>query len=176
MRRGSLFTACTVVLVAAAPALAVASAATAGVPTAGDDNATVCRTTEKTVNEGLLIFVKDMEAVSTNARGGDLARAQTDVRHAGSTLVDVSGQLREDAANADDAALKDTVNDMAAEFESLGEQLSDLTGLQNFDTTELDALADRMGQLCGVAPEPSPPPPSGGLPVPSVGTSPAIGG
>ena len=125
------------------------------------------------MNEGLEIFVKDMEAVSTNARGGDLEAAQTDVRHAGTTLVDVSGQLREDAANADDATLKGTVNDMAAEFESLGEQLTDLTGLQNFDTTELDALADRMGQLCGVPPGPSAPPPSGG---PSVGPSPAIGG
>jgi hypothetical protein len=174
MRRASL-RACTVVLVAAAPPMAVASAATASVTTVGDDNATVCRATEETVNEGLVIFVKDMEAVSTNARSGDLEAAETDVRHAGTTLVDVSGQLREDAANADDATLKDTVNDMAAEFESLGKQLTDLTGLQNFDTTELDALADRMGEHCRVAPGPSAPPP-GGLRAPSVAPFPTMGG
>jgi len=169
MRRLSLVTAFTFALVAAAAPMAVASAATATAPTAGDDNATVCKATQETVSKGLEVFVKDMEEVSTKARSGDLEGAQTTVRHAGKTLVDVSEQLRKDAANADDATLKDTVNDLAAEFESLGKKLTDLTGLQNFDTTELDKLADKMGELCGVTPGPGSPLPSGGLPTPSVG-------
>jgi peptidoglycan hydrolase CwlO-like protein len=169
MRRSSLVTAFTVVLVAAAAPMAVGSAAMAGALTASDDNATVCRATQKTVSEGLEVFVKDMEDVSAKARSGDLEGAQTTVRHAGTALVDVSKQLREDAKNADDATLKETVNDLATEFESLGKQLTDLTGLQNFDTAELDKLADKMGELCGVTPSPGAPPPSGGLPSPSVG-------
>jgi hypothetical protein len=169
MRRSSLVTAFTVALVAAAAPIAVGSAAAAGALTAGDDNTTVCKATQKTVSEGLELFVTDMEDVSTKARSGDLEGAQTTVRHAGSILVDVSEQLREDAKNADDATLKQTVNDLAGEFESLGKQLTDLTGLQNFDTTELDKLADKMGELCGVTPGPGGPLPSGGLPTPTVG-------
>jgi hypothetical protein len=173
MRRSSLVTAFTVVLVAAAAPTAVASAAVAAVATVGDDNATVCKATEKTVNDGLEVFVKDMQDVSTKARDGDLEGAQTTVRHAGSILVDVSKQLQKDAANADDAKLKATVNDLATEFESLGKQLTDLTGLQNFDTTKLDKVAEEMGKLCGVTPGPSGPLPSGGLPTPSAEPSPA---
>jgi len=178
MRRSRLFRAFTVVLVAAAAPIAVAAAATAGggVATAADDNATVCKATEETVNKGLEIFVADMQDVTTKARNGDLEGAQTTVRHAGTTLVDISEQLREDAKNADDATLKGTVNDLASEFESLGKQLTDLTGLQNFDTTKLDQLADKMGQLCGVTPSPGAPLPSGGLPTGSVGPSPTVGG
>ena len=177
MRRSSVFRAFAVVLVAAGAPMAVAGAATAGgVTTAADDNATVCKATEKTVNDGLEIFVADMEDVSSKARSGDLEGAQTTVRHAGTTLVDVSEQLREDAKNADDATLKQTVNDLAAEFESLGKQLTDLTGLQNFDTSELDALGDKMGQICGVTPSPGGPLPSGGLPTPSIRPSPSVGG
>ncbi len=157
MRRSSLVTAVMIALGAAAAPVAVASAATAAVPTIADDNATVCRATEETVSAGLEIFVKDMEDVSAKARNGDLEGAQTTVRHAGTTLVDISTHLREDGKNADDATLKQTVSDLAAEFESLGKQLTDLTGLQNFDTTELDKVGDRMGELCGGTPGPGDP-------------------
>ena len=146
------------------------SGAAAAGPAVADDNATVCRATEKTVKEGLEIFVTDMEDVSIKARSGDLEGAETTVRHAGETLVDVSEQLREDAKNADDATLKETVNDLAAEFESLGKQLTDLTGLQNFDTTELDRVADKMGELCGGTPGPGDPL------LPSVEPSATVGG
>jgi hypothetical protein len=111
-----------------------------------------------------------MEEVSTKAREGDLEGAQTTVRHAGSTLVDVAKQLREDAANADDTALKDTVGELANEFESLGKRLTDLTGLQNFDTTKLDQVADKMGEMCGVTPAP------GNPLLPSDRPSPTVGG
>jgi hypothetical protein len=149
------------------------------VAAARDDNATVCKATEKSVNDGLKVFVADMQEVSTKAKSGDLEGAQTTVRHAGTILVDLAKQLRKDSANADDQTLKKTVTGLAAEFESLGGQLTDLTGLQNFDTTELDRLADEMGKLCGVTPSPGAPLPSGGLPsggVPSSRSSPTVGG
>ena len=132
-------------------------------PTVGDDTSAVCAATARTVSEGLDKFVAAMQAVSTAAGQGDLVAAERAVRSGGVNLVDIAVKLRKDGANADDAQLKRTVADLAAEFERLGRSLTTLTALQTFDTTALDGLAGRMGDLCGgvTAPTPGPGEPSG---------------
>jgi hypothetical protein len=118
-----------------------------------DDNATVCRETSETVNTGLKDFVTDMQQVSTQAQSGDLAAADETVRHAGTTLTAIGAKLREQG-DADDATLRQAVADLAAEFGSLGGQMTGLAGLQAFDTTRLAQLADQMSRLCGITPSP----------------------
>ena len=132
-------------------------------PTVRDDTSTVCAATAKTVSEGLDKFVAAMQAVSTAAGQGDLVGAERAVRSGGVNLVEIAVRLRKDGVNADDTQLKRTVTDLAAEFERLGRSLTTLTALQTFDTTALDGLAGRMGDLCGgvTAPTPGPGEPSG---------------
>jgi hypothetical protein len=115
-----------------------------------------------------------MQAVSTAAGQGDLVAAEKAVRAGGVDLVEIAVKLRLDGADADNAQLKRTVADLAAEFERLGRSLTSLTSLQTFDTTALDGLASRMGDLCGdeTAPTPGPggtaptPGPGGAAPTP----------
>jgi len=132
-------------------------------PTVRDDTSAVCIATAKTVSEGLDKFVAAMQAVSTAAGQGDLVAAERAVQSGGVNLVEIAVKLRRDGVNADDTQLKRTVADLAAEFERLGRSLTNLTALQTFDTTQLDGLASRMGDLCAgvTAPTPGPGEPSG---------------
>jgi hypothetical protein len=134
----------------------------AGAARVQDDNETVCAAAQETVESGLETFVGQMNEVSERARAGDLQGAEDRVQDAGGTLADIARQLREDTADADDARLKETVTDLADEFDRLGGQLEDLTGLQEFDTTRLDEIADEMVEQCGGSPTAQPLP--SGLP------------
>ncbi len=119
---------------------------------AQDDTETVCAAAQETVETGLETFVGQMNEVSELAQAGDLEGAEAGVQEAGDTLTGIAEQLREDSADAEDAQLKETVEDLAAEFDRLGGQLDDLTGLQDFDTTRLDELADELVEQCGGTP------------------------
>jgi len=152
-----------------APSAPTITASASASPTPSGDTAAVCFATADTVTKGLELFVSDMEQVSTQAGQGDLVGAEQSVRKAGTRLVTLATQLRTDAKNAGDAALKSAVDALAAEFQNLGESLNSLTALQTFDTTKLDGLAETMSRLCGVTPNPTPsgsplPTPSGTLP------------
>jgi hypothetical protein len=123
-----------------------------------DDTETVCAAAQQTVEDGLETFVGQMNEVSELAQAGDLQGAEGAVREAGGTLTDIAEQLREDSADAQDARLRETVTDLADEFERLGGQFEDLTSLQDFDTTRLDELADEMVEQCGGTPTTDPVP------------------
>jgi hypothetical protein len=134
-------------------------------------NAAICQDTAKIVVLGLQMFVGQMERVSAQARTGDLVGADLAVKDAGAGLAVVAAQLRRDAVDAEDATLGKTINTMAAEFERLGLGLSGLTALPGFDAAALDAMASRMGVLCGPTPKPTgpvlPTPTAHGVPAPS---------
>jgi hypothetical protein len=145
-------------------------------PAYADSDAKVCDTTAKAVTEHLGVFITDMQDVSARASQGDRAGAEQKVKHAGSVLVALGGDLRKDAERAESPRMRDTVDRMAAEFDQLGRSLTDLESLQSFDTTELDGLATTMSRMCG-GPSTSPGRPSPGPTRPSPGpASPAPGG
>jgi hypothetical protein len=143
----------------------LSAAVPAGAAVAQDDTQTVCAAAQETVQNGLETFVGQMNEVSQLAQSGDLEGAEAGVQAAGDTLTGIAEQLREDSADAEDARLKETVTELAAEFDRLGGQLDDLTGLQDFDTTRLDELGDEMTEQCGGAPSEDPLPSD--LPQPS---------
>jgi hypothetical protein len=119
--------------------------------------AALCQDTAKIVVLGLQMFVGQMDRVSAQARAGDLVGADLAVKDAGAGLAVVAGQLRRDAVDAEDPSLRTTINDMAAEFERLGTTLPGLTALPAFDAGALDAMATKMGVLCGPTPKPTAP-------------------
>jgi hypothetical protein len=77
------------------------------------------------------------------------------VKDAGATLVSLSDQLREEGAKAETPKLKETISDLADEFEKLGKSLTDLSSLEDFDTTVLDKLSESMSEICGTTPGPT---------------------
>jgi len=133
--------------------------------------AALCQDTAKIVVLGLQMFVGQMDRVSAQARAGDLVGADLAVKDAGAGLAVVAGQLRRDAVDAEDPSLRTTINAMAAEFERLGTTLPGLTALPAFDAGALDAMATKMGVLCGPTPKPTAPvlptQTARGLPAPS---------
>jgi hypothetical protein len=133
--------------------------------------AAICQDTAKIVVLGLQMFVGQMERVSAQAHAGDLVGADLAVKDAGTGLAVVAAQLRRDAVDAEDATLRTAINNMAAEFERLGTTLPGLTALPGFDAGALDAMATRMGVLCGPTPKPTaavlPTQTARGLPAPS---------
>jgi hypothetical protein len=133
--------------------------------------AAICQDTAKIVVLGLQMFVGQMDRVSAQAQAGDLVGADLAVKDAGAGLAVVAGQLRRDAVDAEDGSLRKAINDMAGEFERLGATLPGLTALPAFDAGALDAMATRMGVLCGPTPKPTatvlPTPTARGLPAPS---------
>ena len=156
----------------ARPADINGSGASASAPTAPRrSTAAICQDTAKIVVLGLQMFVGQMERVSAQARAGDLVGADLAVKDAGTGLAIVAGQLRRDAADAEDATLRSAITAMAAEFERLGTDLSGLTALPGFDAAALDAMASKMGVLCGPTPKPTAPvlptQTARGLPAPS---------
>ena len=146
-----LYLVVTLGLVAVAVAVALSPARPAR---AADDNPTVCREVGETLNTGLEQFVADMEQVSSQAQSGDLASAESTVRHAGGILSDMASKLYVQG-DADDPALHKAVADLAAELASLGAQLNSLSGLQAFETSKLGELADAVGKICGTTFGPS---------------------
>jgi hypothetical protein len=128
----------------------VTAEAASASPVARDNTAAVCTATGKTVADGLKGFVNDIQNVRSRATSGDLAGAQTFVKRGGEKLTGTGIQLRKDVASADNKQLKTAVIDLAAEFETQGGSLNDLTSLQGFSTTKLQKLARHVGDLCGV--------------------------
>lgn len=123
---------------------------------ARDNTSTVCQTTATTVETGLQTFVGQMKQVSTQASAGDLVGANATVKQAGATLSGIATQLRQQN-NADNAQLKTSLDQLAAQFDVLAGQLTDLTGLQNFDTGPIDKLGTQISGICGPnAPFPAP--------------------
>jgi len=120
------------------------------------DTATVCATTARTVTAGLHEFVATMQKVSLQAGQGDLVGAQSSVEDAGAYLIAMAAQLRKDAAGALDMTVKNTIGELANEFDRLGRSLDDLTSIHDFDASRVDALARTMKTLCEATPTPSP--------------------
>ena len=131
-------------------------AALAAAPAAADDTPTVCAAVYKTISTGEDKFLADMQQVSNLANSGDLVGAEAAVKTAGADLTAMATQVRQNAAKADDANAKNTINELATELDSLGNTLNTgLTGLQNFDGSKLDSLASKVSTLCGT-PLPTP--------------------
>jgi hypothetical protein len=137
--------------------LPAATGSPAVVTEPGRTTEAICQDTAKIVVLGLQMFVGQMDRVSGQAQAGDLAGADLAVKDAGAGLAIVAGQLRRDAVTAEDPALRAAINEMAAEFDRLGASLSGLTALPSFDAAKLDAMATRMGVLCGPSPRPTAP-------------------
>jgi hypothetical protein len=64
-------------------------------------------------------------------------------------LIDLSGKLHTVAAGAQRQELKQALEDVANEFNKLGQGLTRQAAVRNFDTTELEALFQRVSELCG---------------------------
>jgi hypothetical protein len=147
----SLATAVTLGVSGLAGALVIYSPAAAR-----DDTPTVCAAVYKTIATGEDQFLADMQQVSNLANSGDLAGAESAVKTAGADLTTLASQLRQNAAKADDPNAKNAINQLAAELDSLGGTLNTgLTGVQNFDGSKLDSLAQSVSTLCGT-PLPTP--------------------
>jgi len=149
-----------------------ATAPDAATPNAATPNAgTVCMSVQEAINNGLQTFGNLMDETKVKASNGDLVGAQASVRRAGATLGAIASQLWADAHDAADPRLQQSIADLAAEFARLGGQLKDITGLQSFDTTRLQALADAVADACGASSGPSPAPSasSGERPTPTPG-------
>ena len=125
---------------------------------ARDNTSTICQQTAATVETGLQTFVGQMQQVSSQARSGDLAGANATVKQAGATLTAVAAQVRQQN-NADNPQLKSLLEQLATQLDSLSAQLSDLTGLQNFNTGPIEQIGTQISSICG--PSASFPAPSG---------------
>jgi hypothetical protein len=121
---------------------------------ARDDTATACGKAANTVSGGLQTFVGQIQQVQAQAGAGDLVGAEASVKQAGATLQGIGSQLTAQNS-ADSAQLKQTINELGAEFTSLGTQLSSLSSLQTFDTSRLEQIGNTMTSLCGPLPTPS---------------------
>jgi len=159
--RGRIAVLSGVVVALMVASVVIAGPAGASTVAARDNTSEVCAASSKTISNGLKVFVSDMKKVSSKATGGDLSGAQQLVRQGGDELSGVGVQLRKDAADADSHALHTAVTDLAAEFETLGGSLKDLTSLQGFDTTKLQGLANKLAKICGVPPGSLAPSPTG---------------
>ncbi|HCT80146.1 MAG TPA: hypothetical protein DGT23_27000 [Micromonosporaceae bacterium] len=113
------------------------------------NTAVVCATSRTTVTEGIKSFTTEIEKAGTLATNGDLVGAEKSVKQSGTVLIDLAGKIRKDAEKAEKAELKTALEDVAKELESLGSSLTGITSLQNFDTQRLEALAQRVSELCG---------------------------
>ncbi|MBB5869983.1 hypothetical protein F4553_003362 [Allocatelliglobosispora scoriae] len=109
----------------------------------------VCAKSAATVTAGVSDFTTELGKVSSSATNGDLTGAEQSVKKSGTILITLAGNLRTDAQQAQNPQVKTALEDVAAEFQSLGGSLNSLTSLQTFDTARLEALADRMSSLCG---------------------------
>jgi soluble cytochrome b562 len=113
------------------------------------NTAEVCEKSRATVNQGIDDFTKEITNAGTQAQNGDLQRAETAVKKSGTVLIDLASKLRTDAAAAQKPELKQALEDVATELSNLGGGLTSLTSLQNFDTGRLEALAQRVAEICG---------------------------
>lgn len=125
---------------------------------ARDNTSTICQQTAATVETGLRTFVGQMQQVSSQATSGDLVGANATVKQAGATLKTIATQVRQQN-NADNPQLKSLLEQLATQLDSLSAQLSDLTGLQNFDTGPIEQIGSQISAICG--PSASFPAPSG---------------
>lgn len=113
------------------------------------NTAEVCDKSRTTVQGGLLDFTNEITKAGELATNGDLQGAEKSVKASGTVLIDLSGKLRTDAAGAQKPELKQALEDVATELSTLGSGLTSLASLQNFDTARLEALAQRVSELCG---------------------------
>jgi hypothetical protein len=113
------------------------------------NTAAVCDKSRATVTEGLDTFTKEITNAGSLATNGDLQGAEKSVKQAGTDLIDLAGKLNADATQAQNPELKQALEDVATELNSLGSGLTSLTSLQNFDTGRLESLAERVSELCG---------------------------
>jgi hypothetical protein len=113
------------------------------------NTAEVCEKSRATVNDGIDAFTKEISNAGSLATNGDLQGAEKSVKQSGTVLIDLAGKIRTDAAGAQKPELKQALEDVAKELDTLGGGLTSLTSLQNFDTARLEALAQRVSELCG---------------------------
>jgi len=140
-------------------------------PAATQDTVTVCLSVHEVVNNGMQVFGSQLDDANVKSASGDTTGAQDSVHQAGATLGSIANQLHAEAANAAEPSLQQAINDLAAEFARLGGQLTDLTALQQFDTTRLKQLADAVAEACNSPSNPTPGPSD--LPGPSGGPGPS---
>jgi hypothetical protein len=117
---------------------------------ARDNTATVCQELAATVQTGGGTFVDQLDLVRKQAAAGDLVGANATVQQAGSTLKAMAAQVRQQN-NADNAQLRSLLDQLATQLDSLSAQLTDLTGLQNFDIGALQQLGGQISGICGPA-------------------------
>lgn len=142
MRRLAVISASVVTLLAATGVSAAQAVQDAG-------TAQVCDVSGQRVEAGLDTFTVELHKAGAAASQGDLAGAETYVRHSGTLLIELGGQLRKDAEPARDAQLRSAIEDFAKELEALGGALTGVSSLERFDTTRLVALAERVSEICG---------------------------
>jgi hypothetical protein len=109
----------------------------------------VCEKSRQTATEGIDAFTQEITNAGALGQTGDLQGADKAVRQAGAILVDLASKVRQDAAGAQKPELKQALEDVATELNSLGSGLTSLGSLQNFDTERLQGLAQRVSEICG---------------------------
>jgi ABC-type transport system substrate-binding protein len=113
------------------------------------ETAAACEKSRTTVTDGISAFTTELDKANTAATSGDLAGAEESVKAAGTELMDLSTDLKKDVEDVENPELASALTDVADELDNLGSSLDSLTALQNFDTTRLEELSDRVSEICG---------------------------
>lgn len=113
------------------------------------NTAEICEKSRETATQGIEAFTQEINNAGTLAGNGDVRGADKSVKQAGAILVDLSNKVRQDASGAQKPQLKQALEDVAAELNSLGTGLTSIASLQNFDTGRLQLLGQRVSEICG---------------------------
>ena len=110
--------------------------------------AAVCDKSGATVVTGLTAFMKELDKAGASATSGDISSSQASVKQSGAMLTDLAGKLRKDVEPAENAELKQAVENVAKEMEIQGANLSGQGQLQNFSTKHIEDLSEKVNEIC----------------------------
>jgi len=115
---------------------------------AQDNTPQVCQQIATTIQGGLSKYVGQLQKVGGQAQSGDLAGANATVKQAAPTLQALASQIRQQN-NADNPQLKSLLDQVAGQLDQLAEKLTDVTALQNLDTSQIEKSAAQLSSVCG---------------------------
>ncbi|HEX6683574.1 MAG TPA: hypothetical protein VF062_12305 [Candidatus Limnocylindrales bacterium] len=128
----------------------VAAQAAQPTPTPVTQTGAVCDKSGATVVKGLTAFTDELDKAGAAATSGDLANADKSVKQSGTLLIQLSGDLRNDVKDAQNAELKKAVEDVAKEMEIQGGNLhgNGLASLLSYSSKKIEDLSNRVDEIC----------------------------
>ena len=115
---------------------------------AQDNTPQVCQQVATTIQGGLGTYVGQLQKAGQQAQSGDLAGANATIKQAAPTLQTLASQIRQQN-NADNPQLKSLLDQVAGQLDQLAEKLTDVTALQNLDTSQIEKSAAQLSSVCG---------------------------